>query len=151
MPAGRPAKPTNLKVLHGDRPDRINRAEPVPGQGDVVAPKWLDGDGLAVWNELAPDLIRQGVLTAWDVEAFAMACDQVRLYRQAKARVKRDGVMIAGTRGVLIRHPMLQVQRDAAATFAQLASRFGLTPSDRAKLSIGGADGEPKGAERLLS
>lgn len=151
MTAGRPSKPTNLKVLHGDRSDRINHDEPVPGQVEVSPPSWLDGDGLAVWHELAPDLIAQNVLTAWDAEAFAMACDQVRLYRQAKARVKRDGVMIKGARGSMIKHPMLQVQRDAATTFAQLAARFGLTPSDRAKLSIGGADGKPQGAERLLS
>lgn len=150
MSAGRPSKPTNLKVLHGDRPDRINHDEPVPGQGVVTAPEWLDGVGLEVWGELAPDLIRQGVLTPWDAEAFAMACDSVRLYREARDRVEADGLMITGARGSDIKHPMLQVQRDAAATFASLAARFGLTPSDRAKLSIGGAD-EPKGAERLLS
>lgn len=151
MTAGRPRKPTNLKVLHGDRTDRVNREEPVPGQVDVLPPEWLDGVGLELWAQLSPDLIAQGVLTAWDVEAFAMVCDSVRLFREARDRVAAEGLTVMGSMGSVIKHPLLQVQRDAATTFAQFGSRFGLTPADRAKISIGGSDGKPKGAERLLS
>lgn len=146
---GRPAKPTSLKVLHGDREDRINRDEPTPG-GDAAMPEWLDGVGAEVWEQLAPDLIRQGVLTAWDAEAFAMACDQVRIYREARAQVELEGMTAEGAKGGQVKHPLLQVQRDALASFATLAGRFGLTPADRSKLSIGGDD-DAKGAERLLS
>ena len=38
---GPKGKPTSLRVLDGDREDRINRNEPLPGQGDVVAPEWI--------------------------------------------------------------------------------------------------------------
>jgi hypothetical protein len=34
-------KPTALKVLHGDRTDRINRAEPIPPEREVIAPEEL--------------------------------------------------------------------------------------------------------------
>lgn len=147
---GRPTKPTNLKVLHGDRGDRINRSEPVPGQSGVERPGWLVGVAAETWDKLAPDLVRQGVLTPWDVDAFAMACDQVRIYREAADVIGREGMTAEGMKGGQVKHPLLQVQRDALTSFATLAGRFGLTPSDRAKLSIGGSD-EPKGAERLLS
>lgn len=113
-------------------------------------PAWLDGVAVEVWESLAPDLERQGVLTPWDVEAFAMACDAVATYRAARALVDAEGLTVEGAKGGRVKHPMLQVMRDSLTSFASLASRFGLTPSDRAKLSIGGDD-EPKGAERLLS
>lgn len=146
----RPAKPTRLKVLEGDRKDRINTAEPVPGQGDIVLPDWLDDAAIEVWERLAPDLTAKGVLTPWDVDAFAMACDSVSTYRAAAAQVAAEGMVVAGAKGGLVKHPMLQVIRDSAATFATLAGRFGLTPADRARLSLGGEDGH-QGAERLLS
>lgn len=147
---GRPAKPTNLKVLHGDRSDRINRAEPVPGQSAIVPPEWLEEDALEVWHRLAPDLTDKQVLTAWDVDAFAVACDAMALYRRAARAVSDEGLTQVGMKGGDVKHPLLQVMRDSAATFATLAGRFGLTPADRARLSIGGDDVE-KGAGRLLS
>lgn len=147
---GRPAKPTSLKLLHGDRSDRINRDAPVPSEGDVRPPEWLDGVGLEVWQQLAPDLIERGVMTAWDVEAFAMACDQVRVYREARAHVEADGMKVPGARGGEVRHPLIQVMRDAQASFNSIAARFGLTPSDRSRLTVW-SDSPAGGPERLLS
>lgn len=62
-------KPTGLRVLHGDRADRINRDEPQPDEGDVQPPAWLGEAALEVWHTLADELTAKGVLTAWDVEA----------------------------------------------------------------------------------
>lgn len=148
---GRPRKPTRLKVLEGDRPDRIPTGEPLPSDGEVVAPGWLDDVALEVWGDLAPDLIAKGVLTAWDVEAFAMACDAVAQYREARALVHAEGVTVTGAMGGQVRNPAAQVMRDAAAQFAQLAGRFGLTPADRAKLDVGRSSDGPKGADLLSS
>jgi hypothetical protein len=43
-------KPTNLRLLHGDRRDRINTSEPLPADGIPVCPK------------SAPDVVRE----VWD-------------------------------------------------------------------------------------
>jgi hypothetical protein len=40
--------------------------------------------------------------------------------------------------------------RDASAIMTQVGGRFGLTPSDRAQLTMGGEE-KPQGASRLLS
>jgi len=51
---GAKPKPTALKVLHGDRPDRINHAEPIPPENEVTAPEDLSDDARAAWDQLAP-------------------------------------------------------------------------------------------------
>ncbi|WP_304455971.1 phage terminase small subunit P27 family [Nocardiopsis sp. YSL2] len=144
---GRPTKPTSLKVLHGDRPDRINDGEPIPDEGEIAPPEWLldldaeakDGveSALDVWHRLTPDLIRQGVLTAWDVESFAVFCDAVVGHRRAAMTVSREGLTIAGARGT-VKNPALTALKDYAEIVARYGARYGLTPSDRASLSIGG-------------
>ncbi len=134
---GRPRKPTALKLLYGDDkhdPQRINRAEPQPGAGPIEPPWELSEAGRRNWERMAPDRIRLGVLTAWDVQAFAQFCEAVE-----HARVE------------LLGDDLLRAQR-AVNICATLGGRFGWTPADRARLVAvqhGGDDEKPKG--RLLT
>lgn len=151
--------PTSLKVVRGTRESRINRDEPQPSSSDVVAPAWLtvaDGEteqghesALDVWRRMAPDLTSRGVLTAWDVEAFAVYCDAVVHFRQASLEVTRTGMTIEGARGS-VKNPAVTAAKDYADLMQRYGARFGLTPSDRASLSVKGDEDAGKGAERLL-
>src|SRR5690606_37703889 len=148
---GRPPKPTRLKVLHGDREDRINRDEPIPSDGDVVAPEWLDDRAREIWDRLAPDLIDRGVLTPWDVDAFAVGCDAVARHNEAAELVAEHGVLVVGDKERLVKNPAAQLVRDYAGIAATFLGRFGLTPSDRSRLSVNQDKSPGSGAERLLS
>jgi P27 family predicted phage terminase small subunit len=155
---GRPSKPSSLKVLHGDRKDRINDAEPVPDAEEVTAPAWIVAidheaevgteTALDVWNRLAPDLVRKKVLTSWDVEAFATYCDAVVNHRRASEEVARDGVTVMGAKSI-VRNPAVVAAKTYADVMARYGARFGLTPSDRASLSLGEGRRDPR--EDLLS
>jgi P27 family predicted phage terminase small subunit len=144
MPGGRPAKPTALKLLHGDdkkNPQRVNRAEPVPASVAVEAPDWLSPAALGVWEALAPDRIATGVLTAWDVDAFALFCEALVLARQGVSEARREAQPGAPS-------PMSKF-KDAVGLCSSLGGRFGWTPSDRQKLVVGGNRRGPK--DDLLS
>ncbi|WP_409186479.1 phage terminase small subunit P27 family [Amycolatopsis sp. VS8301801F10] len=145
---GRPKKPTQLAVLHGDRKDRINANTPKPSELTVEPPSWLGEQAVEVWQHLAPDLKAKGVLTAWDCEAFAAWCDAVVRRRHASKQVQTHGEVIelpvfnkngeqTGYR--LGKNPWQQILDAADAQMQKYAARFGLTPSDRAGLSIGEA------------
>jgi P27 family predicted phage terminase small subunit len=149
-----PAKtPTQVAVLHGYRKDRINATEPKPDPAaEIRPPSWLDTTARTVWKATAPDLIRKGVLTAWDVEAFACWCDAVTRRRRAVRKVRAEGEIVEspvfGKNGEqtgvrLGKNPWLLVLNEADAQVQRYGARFGLTPSDRADLSIGGADSDP--------
>lgn len=142
-PAG---KPTNLRLLHGDAPSRINTAEPKPGELEVVAPDWLGEEAREVWAGLAPDLEAKRVLTVWDAEAFGAWCDAVVRRRTAVAALAVEGEVTAqpvfnkNGEQTGVRHaknPWLFVLNEADAQLQRYAARFGLTPSDRAGLTVG--------------
>ncbi|MEV3848103.1 phage terminase small subunit P27 family [Streptomyces microflavus] len=152
-------KPTQLRVLHGDRKDRINTDEPQPSALEVQPPEWLGHAGLEVWHTLADDLVLKGVLTAWDVEAFANWCEAVARRREAAERVAVEGAVIElpvyNKNGELTGHrlgknPWLLALDAADAQVQRYGARFGLTPSDRSQLKIAPPK-NPGGAERLLS
>ncbi|ACU37172.1 phage terminase small subunit P27 family [Actinosynnema mirum] len=149
---GPAAKPTSLRVLHGDRADRINHSEPVPPAQEITCPDWASDAARAIWDRLAPGLEQRGVLTAWDLDAFLILCEALARYRSATALVNGSALLVQGGSG-LMRNPALQVQAEAERVFLQYAARFGLTPSDRQsiKVEVGGDQNQRGGPGRLLS
>lgn len=166
---GRPAKPTALKVLHGDRKDRISTEEPkpIPTNG-IEPPEDLSQEALVVWHRLADQLERAGVLTEWDIENYADYCEAVVSAREAQAHLDEEGevidVPIHNREGVVMNYkqsinPWWRIRREAGKAMMDGAARFGLTPADRSrliahgKLNMNGKGGEsdkPNG-EDLLS
>lgn len=153
---GPAAKPTNIRYLHGDdkvHPERVNRSEPQPANAEAKPPTWLSKQARKVWKRLAPDLKAKGVLTPWDVEAFASYCDAVVRRAEAAKMLEEQGQVVElpvfNKNGELTgyrtaRNPWLLTLNDADAQVQRWGARFGMTPSDRAgiKLPPPGGDGD---------
>lgn len=130
---GRPSTPTNLKVLHGTRPDRVNHREPKPASVPAATPAHLTDAALAVWTRLAPDLEAKQVLTSWDVDEFGVFCEATALHQIAYSQIG-DAAVVKGSKGPA-KNPWFQIWRDTADVMVRYGARFGLSPSDRANLS----------------
>ncbi|MBC9001276.1 phage terminase small subunit P27 family [Micromonospora aurantiaca (nom. illeg.)] len=152
--------PTALKLVRGTRADRVNTDEPVPSPAarEIEPPAWLGDEAVEIWEEYAPDLIRKGVLTAWDVEAFAVTCDAAARRRKAAAALAAEGEVVQlpvfdkngkQTGHRVTRNPWTVVLGQADRQLQSWAARFGLTPSDRAQLT--GGDGRRDPHEDLLT
>lgn len=133
--------PTNIKYLHGvdkKNPARVNRDEPVPDQNACPEPpSRLSNKAKVMWRRLAPDLHRKGVLTGWDVDAFAETCEAAINMRLAQETLNKEGLFVTTSKGDLANHPAMKTVRDNWTIFIQGAGRFGLTPSDRSQLKLG--------------
>ena len=117
---GRKPKPTALKILDGDRADRINRAEPQLPEADLDFPDHfcVDADGCDFarehWAELAPMLSAAGLLTEGDRPALALLCEAYALFRL---------------------DPLDMKARDL---YRRMLIEFGLTPSARSRVKAAG-------------
>ncbi len=140
---GRPRKPNHLKVLEGEtRPSQLTN-EPIPDDEMIELPLAIAEDDIAadLWHELAPRLIKAKVLTTWDVPLFVELCKAYSFMRQARDHLDAGGVLLEqpmhnGSSRV-VKSPAHQVYRDNLDIMMRLAARFGITPTDRAKLDIG--------------
>ena len=68
-------KPTNLALLHGDRPSRVNTDEPKPRDRPTSPPGWMSALAREEWDRIAPDLVVMGTAKAVDATALAAYCE----------------------------------------------------------------------------
>lgn len=144
--------PTALKLVRGTKPSRINRREPIPPKGAIECPSWLSVDAKREWRKHAASLEEAGLLSVWDVDLFAQWCEAVVLARRARKELgQRKSLLIKGQRGGDVKHPALQIVKDAVETMMRLSVRFGFDPSSRSQLRPGGGSPDGKSKERFLT
>ena len=131
---GRKPKPTPLKILAGDRADRINRSEPRPGRSLPDCPDHLDADGREAWDRIVPGLDALGVLTTQDTEALALYCAAYGRWRKANEEVRKGGVTTFSEQGALKINPAVTVAQQAERLMAAILMEFGLTPASRSRV-----------------
>lgn len=128
MAKGRPRKPTDIIKLeegkyypcqHQDRD-----GEPI-AKGLPVKPKGLPKLASENWDFIVPHLVGMGVAKEADTEALEEMC---RLHA-LKARFHKE-IFHKGKDGSFNKY------LNASKQWLQLASRFGMTPADRARIDI---------------
>jgi P27 family predicted phage terminase small subunit len=72
------------------------------------------------------------------VEMIARAYDEVDQY---EAEIARVGLLVKGTRGVMIANPLIAEKRRAQEVIRQALSKLGMSPTDRARLRLVEAQG----------
>lgn len=141
--------PNNVRVLHGEKPYRINRAEPRPRDGDVVKPAWLSEKAGAEWDRVAPDLVAMGTAKPVDATGLAAYCEAVALLETLSDLVAKSGPLLVGRDGLAHKNPAVAQRRDASVEVRMWAREFGFTPAARQPLRVQVDHRLP--AERLLS
>lgn len=137
-------EPTNLKLLHGSGPGKDSGGRPVKQSRDFrrIAPQppfWLEGEALAEWNRVVPELARLEILKEGDAAVLSTYCEMWATFVEATATVKQDGYFIDARQGTLA-HPAVAIARNAAREVRAIAAHFGLTPSAEQALARGGSD-----------
>ena len=124
MTAGRPAKPISVLKLEGSyREDRHGGKSLAAADGDLPGkPPELVGRASEVWDYVAST--RAAWIAKSDGLALQHLCDMWVLREQALLRLAENPTD-KESRCAL---------KDWSALWVQMASRFGLTPSDRARL-----------------
>ena len=146
-PSGAKRKPTGLKVLHGDfkkNPQRRNDNEPTV-RGEVIRPD-MTPSAILLWDYLAPMLTQVGVLTPPDAPMLAEFCEATIVVRLCRIQVMKQ---LTGQVEVLPGQasPVNAYSR-AINVMTNLGGRFGLSPSDRARLVVPQGEGR---ADDLIS
>ncbi|MGO9735525.1 P27 family phage terminase small subunit [Mycobacterium sp.] len=130
-----------MKILAGEREDRINRNEPTPTEASVAPAMPLSAGAQAIWDRLAPDLTDKGCLTPWDADAFTVFCDAAATYYETRALIGSSYAVQGSVKNTVV-NPLWRIMRDCAEMMARIGARFGLTPSDRAGMNRPGMSGD---------
>lgn len=135
-------RPTMLRLVEGARPDKVNQDEPQPRPVDPEPPEeWTElgpdlCEQLLVWNRTVDQLRGMGLAFAADTDSLVAYVEAVVVHRRASRQLAATDctLLVTGAQGNLVKNPLLQIQRDAAAVIRAFAREFGLTPSARASV-----------------
>lgn len=126
---GPKAQPPELRMLTGVHPEKINEDRPRTS-GEAQRPAHLSEDAAWLWDRLVASFPPE-MLTTADEPLFASFCEAWALHKEATQRVREGGAITVTANGNQIQNPWLAVMNRQAEIMAKLASRFGLSPSDR--------------------
>lgn len=143
MPAGRPPKSLQEKMLSGARirKDRDADAKIANAAVDLImppCPAWLTGAARKHWDTLGPALVDAGLLSAIDGDVFALHCDNVAAYEQAMAQLTELKDWVERTpNGFAVQSAWLQIRNKLQEQIIKTAREFGLTPASRSAVKVG--------------
>ena len=145
MPGGRPPVPTAIKELRGNPGKRaLNHDEPNFATDGLTCPRWLTLEARKEWRRVAKLLREQRVVTAADRGALAAYCQSYARWQEAESKLN-DGltqeIPICDRRGNVVgskdvARPEISVAQQYQRLMVAAASRLGLDPSSRSKVSV---------------
>ena len=146
---GRRPRPTALKLLHGERRDRVNVDEPVvpalpPNPG---APATVGSvEVAAAYDEILGDA-PAGVLTAADRIGLRLFAQVLASHDRAADLENTVGTLVRDEHGQPRKNPAVQVRRDAGRDALRWCIEFGMTPASRSQIHARLAGGVPPASD----
>ena len=145
---GRKPKPTNLKLLAGN-PGRhpLNKNEPKPPPVAPRCPGWLNKTAKKEWKRIAPSLEQLGLLTEIDMANLAAYCRTYAEMIKAEQFLEKHGLTYQipkrDEEGNVIslyvqQWPQISIVRRCQEEIRSYSALFGLSPSDRSRMSLPG-------------
>lgn len=117
-----------------------NKNEP---QFNVLNPRskpsaFLDAIGAKEWRRIVPLLSARGLLTHVDRTALEIYCDAYSVFVRCSQVMKERGISYKTANGNYMQLPHANVKQGAVNTIMAVCARFGMTPSDRARMQVFG-------------
>lgn len=170
MTRGRKPKPTHLKLVTGNPGRRpLNEREPNVPRAIPTPPEHLSELALAEWERITPDLYNAGCLARIDRAAIAAYCQAYARWVHAEQQLAKYGMMVKSPQKVITKRakngsvveeksggfpmqsPFLAIANRAIDQMVKIAAEFGMTPSSRSRIEVGGQEDAADPAREFLA
>ncbi len=139
---GRIPKPTAQKVREGNPGGRkLNEQEPKAKVGCPEIPADLTDAAKRVWDITVPVLLGLKTLTVADGDALAAYCEAKVMHQLAIKEVEKFGITLISAMGPK-KNPAVTVVNESLKAMRSFMAEFGMNPSARARLKVGGEEKE---------
>ena len=157
MGVGRKPKPTNLKILQGNKhKERINLNEPKFDRSMPKCPSYLNKTAKAIWLKKARELNQAGVLTVIDDSALATYSQLFSRYLDLEGDIAKEGTVVIkkgfDKEGEVVEldtkiNPKVVESRLTVQQLRQYETEFGMTPSSRSRIQVVNPESGDEGDE----
>jgi P27 family predicted phage terminase small subunit len=134
---GRKPMAPELKVMRGERRDRINERAPIPDDGAPRPPRGMATEQRRAFRNIVAELVRMGVRCGPDVLVIEQLAGMVVWNHRAGAELERAGAWGATARGGTSTTGPWRVYRDSEREIHRLSAELGLSPTARNRVVTG--------------
>ena len=130
--------PTTIKKLQGTyrNNESLDNEMQVPTTNSIQAPDILGDLAQKEWLKQTGILSGLGMLADADQASLIAYCAEVETYLECRALIKKEGLLIAGQMGGMVKHPLIQVANTARDAFIKIGTLFGFNPVARMKIEM---------------
>lgn len=133
--------PTALKILKGEKKNRINLNEPKATLADGVKTNLsLTDEQTIYYNELYERLKTQRIMTDNDVNLLAAYVIEIYHYNECQVQIKKNGRTFKAKTGYESISPYVSMSGQHLKKIIELSGHFGFSPSTRSKISVSAAE-----------
>lgn len=139
---GRKPTPTPIKIMTGaaaKNPKRINKREPPQPAGEMIKPVSLGDHASREWDRIIVSLKQMGLESPIYQSALEILVEAYGDYHDSRAKALKLGIAIAQRKPdgsvAITKNQYTSEMRASLATYLQLLSEFGLTPSSKTRVS----------------
>lgn len=135
--SGRRPKPVAKKELAGNPGKRkLNTEEPDFSLVQTVeCPEWMGEYGRLLWETVVPELCREKVLAATDIQNLEVYCSAYDQFRMAERHITKHGLVVEGAQGGMVKNPAATAKNEAVKQMATYGGMLGLDPASRQRLT----------------
>ena len=133
--------PTSELAKRGSWRANGREVGPTPPGAIPSCPDWLTEIGRLKWADCIEVLNQTKVLiTQLDGDFLALYCEAFEEFIDARSEIERDGSTCKSLKGGEYQHPAVGRKNKAIERMRRFGALFGMSPSDRVGLNIGGDD-----------
>jgi len=134
--AGRPPKPTRIKVLQGNPGKRpLNQDEAKFETTMPKCPTHVKREARREWKRVSQELFDAGLLESVDRAALAAYCIAYARWVAAIKEMDGESLTLATESGYQYPNPLLSIAKAASEEMRRYMADFGMTPSSRSKVT----------------
>ena len=121
-----------------------------PPSGVPECPEWLGDVGREKWVERIAVLSKtKDLITKLDGDFLALYCEAFEEFISSRQQIETEGSTCVSEKGGMYQHPAVGRKNKAIDRMRCFGALFGMSPSDRVGLNIGGEE-EPDPLAALL-
>lgn len=128
--------PTPILRLRGSWKVNERENEPQPPQEAPHLPTRLNAAERRIWKKTVPLLHQIGVLSLIDGETLARYCVETVRYWEGVKIIRKEGETYTTHKGVMHKHPLVEVLRGLGDSLRRIECEFGMTPASRTRIHV---------------
>lgn len=143
--------PTEILDIRGSWRAKARSGEPKPQAGLPDCPDWLVGESRSEWDRQVVDLDARRLMSKSYRAALVMFCEAWGTYVEACKVLAKEGMTTIGTKGITVKHPMIDVKNAAFDRCMKMGQQFGFSPAAQVGLSVKDKEEQSGGKSRFFA